>query len=384
VKVLWVSCDPELGTGYANQTNIWTRYLRDQGYDVAISSYYRGRDWEGKQDTPRDWHGITIYPPPDEGNCHALHPQWAREHQADVIVVLADIWVMDFQWLTEWPVFAWVPVDCSPLSIGDTYALKTYPVHPVAMSEHGLRELTAAGLPAGYVPHAIDTMAWQPEQHRDQLRAAFGIPPGMFAVGMNYNNIDPIRKATPECFRAFAEFHAKVPNSVLYAHTIAAMDRSLDQRVLARTLGITEHVRFADQDRVHTGRFTEADMIRWTCAMDVLVNATYGEGFGLPALEAQAVGTPVILADNTTGPQLRGPGWLVPTEPFWNITHGAWWGRPSIHGIKKALHAAHQDKSPFKRQACRVFAQKYDIREVGPMWTGILDRAGSGLVEIGA
>jgi glycosyltransferase involved in cell wall biosynthesis len=273
-----------------------------------------------------------------------------------------------------------------------TLMIKNTPgrITPVAMSEHGQRVLGKAGIDAGYVPHALDMELWKPDPMRLSLRAAFGIPEHYFAIGMNYNNIDPIRKATPENFLAFKEFHDRVPNSILFAHTMAAMAHSLDQRVLARTLGITDYVRFADQERVHNvsdKQFTTKDMVRWYTAMDVVLNSTYGEGFGLPALEAQACGTPVILSDGTTGPQLKGPGWLVNTEPFWNVNHAAWWHRPSVHSIKKQLNSAYQSRSPFKRHAARLFAEKYDIRLTGPMWSEMLEQrtaggaAAPGLVE---
>ena len=379
MRVLWHSCAPWLGTGYGTQTALWTRYLAGAGHQVAISSYYSGREPARDQ-----WEGITVFPPPapvENLPAHACLAATVQAWQPDVVVVLADIWVMDFTAVGDVPVLAWMPIDCEPLSIGDARALYTSDVIPVAMSEHGVAMLERAGVPSpAYVPHAIDTSVWVPDMDRAGLRLAFGIPAGYLAIGANYNNIDPVRKATPELFRAFAEFHARHPASVLFAHTLAEQDKSLDQRVLAKTLGITDHVRFADQDRVHYGGYSTLDMIHWYNAMDVIANATYGEGFGLPALEAQACGTPVILSDGTTGRQLRGPGWLVQTEPWWNLTHAAWWHRPSIHGLKKALTAAAGDRMLFKRAACRQFALRYDIQVVGPMWLDLLNRVGGGFL----
>jgi glycosyltransferase involved in cell wall biosynthesis len=368
LRILWHSSAPWTPTGYGTQTAIWCRYLRDRGHDIAISTYY------GSPGKTRRWEGITVYPPPQDGDVTSLIMGHARAHKAEMIIILADVWLMDARALAGLPVYAWVPVDTSPLSLGDTLFLRAGDVRPVAMSEHGAKMLAAAGYPdVPLIPHAIDTSLFSPDPRRDELRAAFGIRPAEFAIGMNFNNIDPVRKATPEQMAAFSRFRKRHPDSTLFMHSMLALPRSLDLRVLARTLGIEDAVRFADQYRLQSGGYSAADMARWYSAMDIVSNATYGEGFGIPAVEAQACGTPVVLSDNTTGPQLVGPGWLAPCEPFWNNTHGAWWGRPSVDGLVKCYEKAAANRSPFKAEACRLLAEKYDIAQVGPLWEQLLD-----------
>lgn len=369
MRILWHSAAPWLPTGYATQTAAWVQYLRGQGHEMAVSAYY------GNPGQMRQWHGIPVYPQPMEGNVAALILGHAKRHKADLLVILADAWLMNPRALETIPTVVWAPVDCDPLSVGDTmfFGAGVETIVPVAMSEAGQKVLQGAGVDARYIPHAIDTAVYAPDPHREALRAAFGIPPGWFAVGMTFNNVDPFRKATPEQFCAFARFHRKHPESVLFAHTMLSMKNSIDMRPLVRSLGIQDAVRFSDQYRMQAGDFTTQDMVRWYNAMDVVANVTMGEGFGLPAVEAQACGTPVILADNTSGPQLVGPGWLVKCEPFWNLTHAAWWQRPGVREIEKALEKAWADKSPFKRDAARRFALKYDIQEIGPLWDELLE-----------
>jgi glycosyltransferase involved in cell wall biosynthesis len=372
-RILWHSAAPTAGTGYGTQTAQWTRYLRDAGHDVAISAYF------GSPGVPCDWEGIHVYPPPQDGIVSALIPGHARKHKAELIITLADMWLMDARLFRGYKTLSWMPLDCDPLSLGDTKFLMDgirEGVRPVAMSEHGFRMLDKARLDPGYepayVPHAIDTTVFTPEADRDALRAAYGISKSTFAVGINANNIDPVRKAYPEQMMAFARFHEKHPDSILFIHTIASVRQSLDIPLLARTLGISDAVRLADQYRLLSGGYPAAEMARWYAAMDVISNASYGEGFGLPAIEAQACGTPVILSDGTTGKQLVGPGWLVPTEPFWNCVHAAWWHKPSISGLVKAYEKAYSYHSPMKRQACRTFALGYDIEKIGPQWLKLI------------
>lgn len=56
-----------------------------------------------------------------------------------------------------------------------------------------------------------------------------------------------------------------------------------------------------------------ADIYR---AADLFVSTSLYEGFGLPALEAMAVGTPVVVTDRGAFPECVGNvGWVVPPEP---------------------------------------------------------------------
>ena len=100
-------------------------------------------------------------------------------------------------------------------------------------------------------------------------------------------------------------------------------------------------------------------MAQWYGVLDVLSNASYGEGFGLPIVEAQACGTPVVVADNSTGPELCGAGWAVETSLYWNRGHSSWWGRPDIAAIADAYESA-LGKAAGLREQAREFALAYD------------------------
>lgn len=372
MRVLWHSAAPWTPTGYGTQTALWTRYLRDAGHDVAVSAYY------GNPGHATQWEGIPVFPAPMEANVDALIRGHAERWRADVIVLLCDVWLLDPKNFAGGPrVLAWTPVDTTPLSLGDTrFHMQGPPnIRAVAMSEHGRAELVAAGVRnVAYIPHGIDVDLFRPDPARDELRAAYGIGPRTFAVGMAFNNIDPFRKATPQQMAAFAAYHRANRDSVLFVHSMTQIKGSLDLHTVASTLGITDVVRFADQYRMRAGDYTDAEMARWYAAMDVVLNATCGEGFGIPAVEAQACGTPVILANNTTGRQLRGPGGqLVDTVPFWNPTHGAWWGLPVVDRITQALARSAASRSDETRRRVRRFAEAYDYRAIGPEWVKLIE-----------
>jgi glycosyltransferase involved in cell wall biosynthesis len=111
-------------------------------------------------------------------------------------------------------------------------------------------------------------------------------------------------------------------------------------------------------------------------AMDVLLNPSYGEGFGVPIVEAQACGTPVIVTDWTAMSELCGAGWLVGGEPWDDVKHRAFYLAPSVPGIHAALEAAFEaqgDQEVADRAV--AFAAQYDADRVfDTYWVPALEK----------
>ncbi|MGE0864401.1 MAG: glycosyltransferase family 4 protein [Vicinamibacterales bacterium] len=98
------------------------------------------------------------------------------------------------------------------------------------------------------------------------------------------------------------------------------------------------------QDRLVLAPFvSEEDMPRLYMRADAVLYPTLYEGFGLPVVEAQAVGTPVLFSDVGSLAELKGPGAVVlPVDdlPAWvrtitNILQS----RDSIHGPDRIARA---------------------------------------------
>jgi glycosyltransferase involved in cell wall biosynthesis len=105
-------------------------------------------------------------------------------------------------------------------------------------------------------------------------------------------------------------------------------------------------------------------MARLYSAFDVLLNPSYGEGFGIPIVEAQACGTPVIVSDWTSMPELVGAGWKVDGEPWYDPDEDrgeAFLLAPSVSEILDALENAYEARGDKDvRGAAREFAVGYD------------------------
>ena len=371
MRILWHSlAAPWVGSGYGTQTSTWTRYLRDRGHQVAIST---GSMLAG---TTITWEGMEVLPAPLDGQVHTLLPYHVEAAKPDVTILLTDLHPVPPQLLARVPgkVLAWIPIDTMrQVSLLDFYLLQQAPnVTPVAMSKHGQALLAKAGIDAPCIPHGIDTFAaWTPSPDRAATRRELGLPEGTFLVGINSNNSDPYRKGYHEQMEAFRILATSHPEARLVIHTFIRQKGSVDLEVMATALGIRDKIIWSNQERMEAGAYSQDFMAAWYSAMDVVSNCSLGEGFGLAAIESQACGTPVILSAGSTGPELVGPGTLVDVQPFWNPVHQAQWHMPLVGSVTRAYYWA-QQAAGRKREQARDFATTYDVQNIGPLWDELL------------
>jgi glycosyltransferase involved in cell wall biosynthesis len=394
IRVMIHTAAPWEPNGYGTQCAILATYLKAQGHEVIISAR------SGVIHNTGEFDGMPVLPGPaflSDTFADDLLPAHCDRYRPDVVVILYDLWNLSLpaDKLPAKPrIYAWQPVDCSPLDAAESAYLKVGNLTPIAMSEFGRDQFQAAGIGCEYIPHMISTSAFCPAPDRGAVRDAFGIDRDAFVIGINATSTDQIRKGLFEQLEAFAGFHARHPESVLMMHTLPNFAHGLHVLGVMRTLEIPiGAARFPDPYPYLTGQLPQPYMHAWYNCLDLLSNCTYGEGFGLAAVEAQACGVPVVLSDGSTGPQLAGPGLLVPTQGFWNAKHAAMWHAPLINhqcvrcgkreGILPAWEQAHKrlsDAGPAEqwRAASQDFAEQYDIAVIGPMWDKLLQGVGRG------
>jgi glycosyltransferase involved in cell wall biosynthesis len=318
------------------------------------------------------WNGITVYPGSTEDLwAQDTLPGVYKHHKADVLITLMDAWVLDPSRLRGMNVAHWMPIDAaaSPTGISpclssmDRRVLEGGGGRPIAMSEFGREVLKGAGYPSPlYIPHGVDTAVFTPPEDREALRERLGLT-GRFVIGINAANQDPVRKAFAEQFAAFAMFHEKHPDAILVVHSRTETRQGVCLDRLAADLGIAESVVFGDQFAIACGLLGPPDLAKWYGALDVLSNCSYGEGFGLAVLEAQACGTPVCVTAFSAMIELCGSGWAVAGDPYFNRGHNAWWVRPSASSIAAAYENAYEEAASMREDA-RIFALRYDADRI--------------------
>ena len=317
MRLNWFSNSPAATTGYGVQTKLFVPRLAkllDGG--ISVTAFF------GVQSGVLNINGIKVYPNfkhPYGQDVIGAHATW---DQADAVVTLVDAWVIENQNI-DVPWFPWFPVDHEPMP-ANVLAKVRQAAKPIVMSKFGKRMAEQAGLDVWYVPHGVDTSIFKPLD-RIEARDHLNWPQDKFIVGMVAANKDnPSRKAFHEQIAAFATLHAIHPDTMLYLHTDDGTHggNGINLVKFIRRMGLTigEDVLICDQYMNGLG-FPDSYMVDVYNGLDVLTNVAMGEGFGIPILEAQACGTPVIVGDWTSMSELCFAGWKIDKAEALPIYH---------------------------------------------------------------
>jgi glycosyltransferase involved in cell wall biosynthesis len=283
------------------------------------------------------------------------------EPRGGLVVSLMDVWVLDLEVWGRLNTVAWVPVDHEPCPQPVRDYFETG-IPPIAMSRFGERMLEPYD--PLYCPHGIETSVYKASDQRE-AREYLGLPQDVFMVGMvAANKGNPSRKCFQEAFQAFKELYSRHKDAHLYLHTeMTGMFEGVHIPQLLNATGVPgKAVHAADQYRIVHLPFKDDHMAKVYSAMDVLLMASAGEGFGIPTIEAQACGVPVIVSDFSAQPELVGAGWTVGGKKFYSAI-GSWQFRPEVSEMVDALKAAYGMSKAGKEAAAkkaRAKAEEYD------------------------
>jgi len=351
----------QVSSGYGQQTAQVIPRLQSVGHEVAISAFH------GLQSGVLEHHGTRVYPSGFQPYGHDVLIPHAKDWFAGepgLIITLIDVWVLPAEQMKDHPCACWTPVDGYPAAPRVVKALKDSGARPIAMSRFGEKALTEAGLDPLYVPHAIDTSLFAPAENRDEIRKGFGWQ-DKFVVGMVAANIGSAlpRKGWSAAFQAFAEFAKAHDDAILMCHTdVQGAAGGVNLANLAKACGIDlNRIEFAEPYLYRNGYPVEY-MPHLYNAFDVFLNPALGEGFGIPLIEAQACGCPVIATDWSAMTELAQEGWLLPGEKVWTDQE-SFWKLPYVAGIVDALEDSYYQASK-KRGTAREFALQYDADTV--------------------
>lgn len=379
MKISWFSNSPFASTGYGNQTKLFVPRLQALGHEMSITAFYGVEGAVLTYGGPRG--PIPIYPRAHMPYGQDVWSAHANHFGADVCISLMDAWVFEPKMNPHnVPWIPWFPVDMEPLPerIRERVALA---YKRIVFSKFGLKVVNNAGLDAYYVPHGVDSKVFRPGD-RKAAREFLKLPADRFIVGMvAANKGNPSRKAFTPQLEAFAEFHKQHPDALLYLHTVRG-ERGEGQGVnlpeLLTYLGLVEgkDYLFCDQYTNLLG-FPDAHMAALYNAFDVHMLVSMGEGFGIPILEAQSCGCPVIVGDWTSMSELCFSGWKVAKSEAvkWWTPLAAYQYFPMTGAIVDRLKAAYEMRGNEEyRQRARDGALAYDADKVAEKyWRPVLD-----------
>lgn len=380
LRILCVSNSVWTGTGYGTQIAQLIEHLRRMGHQVALFANY---GLAGGKIEMGD--GLRVYPaaldPAGNDMIHGHADHW----NADLVIVLYDAFAMNGHIIRQMSqlVCFWQPVDCQPMSRADLHQFNIGGAQPIAMSKFGRQMMVDEGLDPYYAPHGIDTQKiFTPvsEAERSALRAIDDgrmkpIPEDAFVIGSCVHNKDAERKSIFEAMSAFALFRRKHKDALYMVHTLPHPVMSGNDIIgMSDFLGITPYVRWADPYSLLGGEYTQEDMAKWYRKLNLYAMPSRGEGFGLPGMEAQACGIPVVATDCSAMTELVGPGWLVGGQPRWQPGHQSTWITPDIGELLAAYKDAYNGGAAARAGEAREFAEGYDADLVfDRYWVPILD-----------
>ncbi len=363
-KLIWHSNAPWSPTGYGNQTGLFVPRLMEH-YDTRVSAFY------GLEGAPIVHNGVPVLPGlgGTYGNealpCHV--ERFFGEPRGGLVVTLIDVWVLNPALFAQLTAASWVPVDHEPAPPAVLNFFRESGVVPLAMSRFGqdmLQEFDPL-----YVPHGVDTTVLRPLD-RAECRAKMGVDEDVFMVGMvAANKGNPSRKSFVAALEAFAAFQRKHEDAKLYLHTDfeGKFSQGVPLLPVCEALGIPpQSIGHTDPYVVHFHPMSPDAMAIIYSAMDVLLNPATGEGFGIPLVEAQSCGVPVIVTDFSAMSEVCGAGWKVEGSKVWTGQQ-SWQMVPSVADIADALEESYRlpraTRAKMSAQA-RTHALQYDVEVV--------------------
>ena len=364
MRILWQSNSRFSPSGYGNQTNLFVPALKRAGHEPAIFAFY------GQQGNPSvDADGITTLPPAVDTWGNDVVGSHMDYLKSDLVITLIDPFVLDPNVYGALPWCAWAPIDSTPILPGNIAALKAAR-WIWAMSRFGERELKAAGFQnVTYVPHGVDTEVFKPIDRataRKRLARFLEVElEGKFLVAYNAANTGvPPRKGWYECLAAFKLFSDDHPDAALYCHTERDGRRGVHLPTIMAQVGLDpSKVIFAPQYNYLCGMLPAAYLNDVYNAADVYFHPSHGEGFGIPLIEAQAAGCPVITCNSSAMTELSSTFSPTRTTPFMDVP-GRTWRIPNITSLEARLSFAykHYLNGEFDeyRLTSREFALGYD------------------------
>ncbi len=338
-------------TGYGVQASELVPKLVADGHNVALMANY------GLAGTTLNWNGVTVFGQGMDAYSNDLTPAqiafWLSQQPSEpgIGLSLYDVWVYKSPQWDEIPMASWTPVDHKgvPDEVKSWFNRRGKGKWAIAMSQFGERELLEAGVDRDrlfYAPHSFNPQIFKPTP--SAMRKDLNVPDEAHLTIINSANkgVTPIRKCWPEMLLAWSNFAKSHPDAYLLIWTEAfglANGVNID-RVLKAVDAPMDRVRFVPQFEYRQGLNQEVVANAYS-ASDVLLMTSRGEGFGVPAIEAQACGIPVILTDWTAQTELVGSGWLVDGQEEWDPLQGGWWKVPNVKKIEDALVQSYELKS---------------------------------------
>ncbi len=136
-------------------------------------------------------------------------------------------------------------------------------------------------------------------------KSATPIPFFIYDSGLEFNkNVDSLIGIYALVQTRFPEYKLVLIGNDFDAAEAPLNERAVSIHGLITDLGLNNHV-------IRTGRVTDQELVILTLNAVAYLNFSNYEGFGLGPLQAMAAGTPVIISNRSSFPEISGPGAIL-------------------------------------------------------------------------
>lgn len=324
MRILYHSAAPWVSGGYGRVTQeVTTRLQNETDHEVAVQCLssirknpisWHGEVWNGDEFvTPVELEDpITVFPSSSsKANTH-FGVKEAKEHyeefDADFYFTHFDTWMSPAREAIpqmDVPYGSYVIVDHYPCPVEVVEQVSgAYEI--VAMSRFAKKALGEKGVRSRYIPHGVDTDKYRPidkDERVTKLRTNKGDEneeiidlSDKFVFGMIAANYAD-RKNIPHHMQAFDMFLRNVDDeAIMYMHMHQSSNVGYDLYRIQKEIGIPdENIVWVPPDLYHD--VGDATLAAWYNNMDVLLNSSMGESWGLTITEAMSCGTPAIVTN---------------------------------------------------------------------------------------
>ena len=336
MKILWMSNSPSAPTGYGKQTALFTRKIKED-HELFIFSFY-GRE------------GGPVMNPDGIIELSRFRDGWGNDivgaHYAktgsEAIITLVDPFVHNGPEMEKLNWVCYVPIDSHPMKHMNASVLK-HAKRVIAMSKFGRDMLEAEGFEnVLYMPHAYDGKKIFPmdkAEARAYMKEKFDVPEeGELIIDISNNKGRPSRKNFIGLFQAFTKILDARSNVSLYIHTDPQRPDGEDLNIFIKKMGLEGRVFFPNKYEYLNSQYDDEDLNHIFNAADCMLHMAYGEGFGVPALEAQAVGVPVIQTNGTAMKELTFiDKFRIDSRPYYAGVEGSFMDEPDVDHAAKIV-----------------------------------------------
>lgn len=291
-KIVWMSDSPTITTGYGRVSKELCNAFHNEGHEVICI----GWGHQDSQPNPFPFRLVACDSYNDNFGEDIL-ANLIRNEKPDILFTLGDPWMTEYiPEMEERKTVAWVsyfPIDGYPVPLNWHRWMQNADI-PVVFSKFSFDLVKdIIGRNPIFIPHGVDTDTFKPLSDTQAIKKQILGFDDKFVVGTVARN-QP-RKNLPALIKAFAKFVKNKDDAVLYMHTqIRDVGWNIDE--LVNRFDIQDKVYSTNQFNALSG-MKDYQLNEIYNTFDLFALPTMAEGFGLPILEAQSCGVPVLVTD---------------------------------------------------------------------------------------